>query len=731
MQMHHLHLIPGTPPLEACTRLYIQGPYGTGKTGMALQRLNWLMGHISSGGMPPTVIVPSHYIQQEYQRRLLPFPSRTGVPVRILTFNALARQAVELAWPEIAQPSGYQELGQEPIFLNLETSQYVLSDWVFEMVRYGKFEALSQNLHFEPSRLISQILDNLSKSSLYQYTLEEAYGRLMTALPASNNRQGLVNSYRNALQVSQRFRQHCLENSLVDQSLLYELFYQILGSEALFSQLLAEPCRHLIVDNCEEHVFACHRLLQTLIPSTDSCLCLSDSEAGLRYFLGAYPEGVATVAQLCQHRYALIRHPESGRVRLEKSIGQIIVPRPLYAIPEIHCEHTAHVYRHAPLDLTSGFPDTFLDITLREHYAETLSWIADRTQDLIQNGNVPPSQIILLAPNVSNALRFTLQQLLRQRGIDLYSHRPSRKLEEEPAAVALLGFACLAHPHWDRPLDEIQRRIALLMSIEGLEGWRGPLLSKDWGQRKYLRFLEKTQSFRDRVEQANGLRYDLLRDWLRSYQQEEQHSSLDLFLARLYDELLGKKGFRFARDADASRVVRQLIRSAQSYRQITEAFGIPMESLAISHDPGQDYVDLVRAGLIGNLFLPQEGPPEDAVELAPVHSFIMQNRTVQHQFWLDVNSPSWGQRLHQPLTQPFVLAPSWPGGEWTDLEEQRVLHWYLHILILGLLRRTRNQVHIALSTFGPKGTEQKGTLLRVLNQLYMQASNFRKLPQLK
>ncbi len=215
-----------------------------------------------------------------------------------------------------------------------------------------------------------------------------------------------------------------------------------------------------------------------------------------------------------------------------------------------------------------------------------------------------------------------------------------------------------AHPHWDIPTDEIQRRIALLMSIEGLEGWRGPLLSRDWGQSRYFRFLEKAQAFRDRVELHNGLRYDLLRDWLRSYEFEELHYSLDLFLARLYDEVLGKKGFRFASDADASRVARQLIRSAQSYRRITEAFGIPRESLSLQHDPGQDYVGLVRAGLLGNLYLPEEGPPADAVELAPVHSFLMQNRTVQHQFWLDVNSMAWGQRLHQPLTQPFVLAPA-------------------------------------------------------------------------
>ncbi len=714
------------PPVEASTRLFVQGPYGTGKTGLALQRLAWLQRQFPDSGFAPTVIVPSHYIVQEYRTRLAGLVNQAGVPVRVLTFNALAREAVDLAWPAIAAAAGFQNPGQEPVFLNLETSQYVLSDWVTDMVRNGQFEALFQNLHFEPSRLISQILDNLAKASLYRYTLNDTYKRLVDALPVDSHRQGIVNSYRHALRISRRFRRHCLEHGLVDQSLLYELFYRILEDESLFAQLLLAPCRHVIVENCEEQIYACHRMLQVLIPRTASCLCLSDADAGLRYFLGAYPEGVAAIARLCSHRYALQPLADTGRTRLETNLRTIIDPQPLFAMPAAHCEHAVPVHRHGPLDLARGHPDDFFHIELKEHHAESLIWVADQIQHLIRNENVTPSQIVLLAPNVPNALRFVLQQLLRQRDIKLYSHRPSRRLEEEPATLALLELACMAHPHWDispdEIKDEIKRRIVLLMSIEGLEGWRGPLLSHDWGPKMSYRFLEKRQSFQDRVEISNGLRYDRLRAWLQSYQLEEQHYSLDLFWARLFDEVLGKKGFRFATDADASRVARQLMRSAQSYRQITEAYGIPLASMSLQHDPGQDYAKSVQAGLLGNLYLPAEGPPVDAVELAPVYSFIMQNRTVQHQFWLEVNGMAWGQRLHQPLTQPFVLSPSWQGRGWTDTQEQQVLHWYLHVLMAGLLRRTRNRVHIGLSTFGVRGTEQKGTLLRVLNQLLMQAA---------
>ena len=54
--------------------------------------------------------------------------------------------------------------------------------------------------------------------------------------------------------------------------------------------------------------------------------------------------------------------------------------------------------------------------------------------------------------------------------------------------------------------------------------------------------------------------------------------------------------------------------------------------------------------------------PKDAVLLAPAYTFLMSNRPVAHQFWLDVGGTGWWERLSQPLTHPYVLSRRWAAG---------------------------------------------------------------------
>ena len=107
--------------------------------------------------------------------------------------------------------------------------------------------------------------------------------------------------------------------------------------------------------------------------------------------------------------------------------------------------------------------------------------------------------------------------------------------------------------------------------------------------------------------------------------------------------------------------------------------------------------------------------PADAVLLAPAHTFLMSNQPVDHQFWLDVGSTGWWERLNQPLTHPYVLSRSWdPSAQWTDLDEYAARQGALYSLVLGLVRRCRVQVHLGLSELGEQGAEQSGPLLRAV-----------------
>jgi hypothetical protein len=92
----------------------------------------------------------------------------------------------------------------------------------------------------------------------------------------------------------------------------------------------------------------------------------------------------------------------------------------------------------------------------------------------------------------------------------------------------------------------------------------------------------------------------------------------------------------------------------------------------------------------------------------------MRNRAVEVQFWLDVGSPGWWERLDQPLTHPYVLSRNWtPGEVWTDSDEYESRQEMLYRLVVGLVRRCRRRVYLAISDLGEQGFEQRGPLLRI------------------
>jgi hypothetical protein len=90
---------------------------------------------------------------------------------------------------------------------------------------------------------------------------------------------------------------------------------------------------------------------------------------------------------------------------------------------------------------------------------------------------------------------------------------------------------------------------------------------------------------------------------------------------------------------------------------------------------------------------------------------------VDVQFWLNVGSPGWAMRLHQPLTHPYVMSRQWtPGQLWTDADEEQANDAALQALISGLLRRCRKQVYLGMSQYGEQGHEQRGQLLSAIQR---------------
>ena len=152
----------------------------------------------------------------------------------------------------------------------------------------------------------------------------------------------------------------------------------------------------------------------------------------------------------------------------------------------------------------------------------------------------------------------------------------------------------------------------------------------------------------------------------------------------------------------------------QKFRQVISA-----SLVELTIPPGEEYIHMVEQGVIAAQYVESwQRQDENAVLLSPAYSFLMSNYPVSFQFWLDVSSRSWSDRLAQPLTHPYVLSRYWPRDKvWTDADEVDTRINALHRLITGLLNRCRQQIYLGICDLGEQGYEQRGPLIRAINRV--------------
>lgn len=683
-------------------RIFLEGPAGSGKTTAGVARLMQLL---ESGlrGDQILVLVPQRALSEPYQAALQSPDAPASGQVNVLTAGGLARRMVDLFWPLVAREAGFAHPELPPAFLTLETAQYYMAHLVRPLLDEGLFESIS----IDRNRLYSQILDNLNKAALTGFPHDQISERLSAAWSGESSQ---LRVYADAQRCAVMFRQFCLAHNLLDFSLQVEIFHRFVRPSLLCRAYLQASIRHVIADNLEEDTPFAHSLLLDWLPGLDSALLILDREAGYRRFLGADPESALELAGGCDQHVvfdkSLIANPALERFALR--LGATL-DRPK-AREQLESTEDQSDWRDALV-----FPPDNL-----RFYPQMLDWVADEVAHLLEAGT-PPAEIAILAPVLPDSLRFSLANRLDALQIPYRSHRPSRSLADEAAARCLLTLARLAHPQWKLRPERAEVVHAMLQAIQGLDLVRARLLGEVVYRPRDAHlsaFGQINPEMQDRITFSVGNRYEALREWLLAAAAAQEEVELDVFFSRLFGEVLSQAGFGFHSDLDAGQVAANLIESAQKFRWAVESTG-GMQGQSL----GKEFIEMVRDGVIASTYVRSwQSPADDAVFIAPAYTFMLNNRPVEHQFWLDAGSNAWFERLYQPLTHPYVLSRAWPAGRlWTAAEEFESSRETLYRLALGLLRRCRGTLHLALSQLNEGGYEQRGMLLRSIYQVQVQA----------
>jgi hypothetical protein len=598
---------------------------------------------------------------------------------------------VDLFWPLVAGPAGFAQPEALPVFLTLETAQYYMAHLLRPLLEEGLFDSVV----IDRNRLYSQVLDNLNKAAVVGFPHTEIGARLKAAWIGE---PGQLRVYEDVQTAADLFRRFCLEHNLLDFSLQVEVFRQQAWPLRECRSALQAAYRHLIYDNTEEDTPVAHDLVREWLPEFDSALLVFDQDAGYRRFLGADPESAYALKEQCD---VAIEIPDS-----------LVMTAPVADLS--HALGAALRVERRPSPLPADI-SSLLKFEYHRFYPQMLDWVTECIVALVEGQGLPPGEIVVLAPYLSDALRFSLMERLSNHGLQARSHRPSRSLREQPATQCLLTLAALAHREWGLRPSKYDLTYALMQAIQGLDLVRARLLTEI----VYRERSGELSSFdpirseaQERITYRLGERYERLRIWLSEASLRDDE--LDHFLSRLFGEVLSQAGFGFHSNYDAGGVTANLIESVQKFRWVA---GPMLEAAGTSL--GKEYLLMVQEGVIAAQYMGSwQTQPGDAVLLAPAYTFLMSNRPVEVQFWLDVGSRGWTERLYQPLTHPYVLSRAWEVGRpWGDAEEVESGQDALYCLVQGLLRRCRRAIYLGLSELGEQGYEQRGSLLMAFQRV--------------
>ena len=675
-------------PLNA--RLFVSGVTGTGKTTAGVERIRFLL----EQGIPADSILlltPQRTLQEPYLD-LLESPDRmAGGEVTPATIGGLARRMCDLFWSLAAEEAGFRNPDQPPIFLTLETAQYYMAHLVRPLIEeHGYFDSVTINRN----RLYSQIIDNLNKAAIVGFPHTEIGSRLDTAWFGDPAQRRV---YADAQECANLFRQYCYDHNLLDFSLQFEIFKNILWRNDQARSYLTQTYRHLIYDNVEEDVSASHDILDEWLPEFDSALLLYDQGAGYRKFLGGDPASGYDLNRRCEAVIELNESFVSSSNVIQLSNAMI-----------------AAITNQSEIEADGSQPA--MEFIMTHFHPEMLDQVVEKIHLLIEAGT-PPSEIVVLAPYLSDSLRFSISNRLDAAGIPWRSNRPSRSLRDEPASKALLTLSALAHPTWNVHPSKFDIAHALMFAL-GTDLIRAQLLADIvYGQRdlRLSTFDQINPDTQERITFALGARYSMLREWIENYRMD-QPLLLDFFLRRLFGEVLSQPEFGFHANLDAVRIAASLVESIKKFRNAME----PIQDLS-GFDLGMEYITMLQDGVIAAQYLESwRNEDKDAVLVAPAYTFLMMNRPAAFQFWLDPGSDGWSQRVSQPLTHPYVLSRYWDassGRAWLDSDEVEMEIETLSRLVGGLLARCREKIFLALSDLGAAGFEQRGALLRAFQKV--------------
>jgi hypothetical protein len=650
-------------------RIMFCGPTGSGKTSRLRDIYHKLLeGGISSDNIQVLVL---NRRQAAWWKDHIN-ATHSGA-LHINTYFSFVQRELQRFW-HVAQ-AGMTE-GQpvlEPVFLNMETAQYLMELCIDEMRQQGRF--LDEGFRSRPARMALQLTETMQIAAITRLDARDIAERLKKAWGDKTDPPAVYDDVRETIEL---YRRRCLTNRMLDYALSLELYNTVLLKNEEYQQWLRGKMRHLLVDDTEEILPAAFECIMTMLPHVQSASFAYCTDGGHSVFFGA--------------------HPELAKEKL----------MPLCTVEQLHGSYTSAdicgVWGATLAAKVRGedAPAVPQNIVI-QHVAEDLrgtmvEQVGESILQLLSTG-VLPKDIAVVAPFVDKVLEHQLQYMLGLRGCAIEHASGSKRLIELPFARALLTLLQLLHPQWQQYPTTVDMAQALAVLLD-LDPIRSMILAEYSGKNGWTDI--EDQTMRGRVGYAAAQDFGFL---CRQLAALREPASIDAVVLRIFIRLL----YPLGPSPDNLQGCRMLAEAARNFRIFAEA-------AQLGEQAGWHFVQMVQRGTIAadRLSVLPENP--EAVVLTTAYALLMnKGAAFAYQYWLDVSRDAWYRSDAKELTNPHVLSARWQEGQlWTDLLNDQLRREKTARTVQGLSRRCRNGLVVAESACDSYGSEREGELAALI-----------------
>ncbi len=667
------------------------GTAGTGKTTALKQKLVDLL---EAGEPAYTILVlvaePAH--RETFFAAARASQLGTVADLKVNNYIGLGREFVRLFWPLVARKAGFATAVRPPTYLGYDLAQLLMWEIVTPMLEQGHFA----DLRLRPQQIVSQLLDNLNRSALNNLTITAGIERQINSWVGEVEH---IRHLRDAGQAANTFRQRCHANNLLDLSLTVEVFNKHVVEHPEFSRYFQERFRHMLVDNLEEQTAAGQNFVRRLMGQTVSTTLVFDQGGGYKTFMAADPNAAEKFRKKSQQTVEFTENfvDKAGLAQIANEVDQYL----------FQGQKTVEVGQIAPLIL--GHVHT-------RYRREMLVQLGPALRQIMDDHQLQPRDITIVAPYLDGALRYKLTESLRHNGIPYQLSRRRASPREEPHVRAWLTWLALAHPDWEIYPTLYDMAEALQLSIHGLDPVRAALVAQSLYQPSVPSLretMELTGQQEARIGSANVDAVGAIRQWLAAHGSfGTNRLPLPEFIHQLFTELLSSASFNPRPDEAGAAVCEWLTRTAVRLQEAAKPIGLDGDTAV-----GRAFVHGIQNGLVAANPPDLGDPPApDGVRIAPIYSFLLSEQDTAVQVWLETSATGWWDMPRQPLSNTFVLAQSWEETQtWTMADETRIRNELLGRVVRGLTSRCRLGIVLATSDLDRRGQRQENPLWRALH----------------